>query len=119
MRVAGGGEHADVGAGAEDLLFSRTEDDHLDRRMLETKPLDRIMEFYIDAEVVGIELQLITVEQAALFIDVHDQGRHLAIDLDRPMLVTGRTGLKIDDHMRLAPGSSRPMIAPVIRNYNT
>ena len=66
--------------------------------MLEAQPLDRIIELDIDTQIIGIQLQLIALEQASLFVHIHDQGRNLSIDLEAPMLVAGRVGLKVDPH---------------------
>ena len=50
--------------------------------MLEAQPLHRVVEFDIDAEIVGIELELIALEQPAGLIDVHGQIGDLAVDLE-------------------------------------
>ena len=39
--------------------------------MLEAQPLDGVGELDVDAEVVGIELELVAFEQRALLVDVH------------------------------------------------
>jgi len=38
--------------------------------MLEAQPLQRIGKFDIDAEIVGIELEVVTFEQRALLVDI-------------------------------------------------
>jgi hypothetical protein len=50
--------------------------------MLEAQPLHRVGEFNIDAEVVGIQLELITFEQPAILVDVHGQRRDIAFDIN-------------------------------------
>ena len=41
--------------------------------MLEAHPLHDVGELDIDAEIVGIELELIALEQAAVLVDIHEQ----------------------------------------------
>ena len=64
--------------------------------MLEAESLHRVGEFNVDAEVVGIQLELITFEQPAILVDVHGQRRDIAFDIQLPMPVARRIGLKID-----------------------
>ena len=80
-------------------------------RMLEAQPLHRVVQFDVDAEVVGIELELVAVEQPAGRIDVHDQVGDVAVELDAPMAVARRLGLEIDRrHDRLAPLARPPIM---------
>ena len=53
------GEHADVGAGAEDPLLAAGEDDDANLGVFETQPLHGVIELDVDAEVIGVELQLV------------------------------------------------------------
>ena len=64
--------------------------------MLEAQPLHRVGEFDIDAEIVGIQLELIALEQPAILVDIHGQRRDVAIDGELPMPVARRIGLEID-----------------------
>ena len=64
--------------------------------MLEAQPLHRIRQLDIDAEIVGIELELIAFEQPAILIDIHGQRSDLAIDFQLPMPVARRIGLEVD-----------------------
>ena len=50
-------------------------------------PLHDVGEFDIDAEIVGIELQLVAFEQAALFVDIHIERCDVAVVGDAPMAV--------------------------------
>ena len=52
-------EHEDVGAGAEDALLQARDDDGVHLGVLEAQALDRVGELDVDAEVVGVELQLV------------------------------------------------------------
>ena len=63
--------------------------------MLEAQPLHRVVQFDVDAEVVGIELELVVAEPAGL-VDVHDQIGDVAVVLDAPVAVARGIGLVID-----------------------
>ena len=89
-------QHADVGAGAEHPVLGRAQQHHLDAGMLEAQPLHRVGEFDVDAEIVGIQLELIALEQPAILVDIHGQRRDVAIDIQLPVPVARRIGLKID-----------------------
>ena len=90
-------EHADVGAGAEHLVLAGLEHDDFHFRMLEAQSLQRIGQLDVDAEVVGVELQLIALEQCRVLVDVHDQVSGFAVELELPMPVRLRRAVKIDD----------------------
>ena len=94
--VGGPRQHADVGAGAEHPVLARAQQHHLDAGMLEAQPLHRIGEFDVDAEIVGIQLELIAFEQPAILVDIHGQRRDVAFDVELPMPIPRRIGLKID-----------------------
>ena len=64
--------------------------------MLETQPLHGVRELDVDAEIVGIELELIALEQPAVLVDIHGQGRDIAIDGELPVPVALWIGLEID-----------------------
>ena len=89
-------QHANVGARAKNAVLAGADHHHLDGGMLEAQPLHCIRKLDIDAEVVGIELELIALEQAAVLVDVHGQRRDVAVDIELPMPVARRIGLKID-----------------------
>ncbi len=96
MGVGRARKHANVGAGAEHAVLARADHDDLHLRMLETQPLHGVSQFDVDTEVVGIELELVTFEQAAILVDIHGQRRGVALDRELPMPVARRVGLKID-----------------------
>src|SRR6201999_3635306 len=85
-----------IGTSAEHAVLARADHHDLYVRMLETQPLHGVRELNVDAEVVGIELELVALEQAAVFVDVHRQGRDVARDIQLPVPVAGRIGLEID-----------------------
>ena len=96
MGVAGTRQHADVRAGAEDALLARADHDRAHFRVFEAQALDGVGQFDVDAEVVGIELQFVAIEQPAGLVDIHDEVRDRAVRLDPPVAVAGGIGLKID-----------------------
>ena len=89
-------QHADVGAGAEHPVLARTHHHDLHVGMLEAQPLHGVGQFDVDAEIVGIQLELIALEQAAILVDVHGQGRDVAVDGELPVPVARWIGLEID-----------------------
>jgi hypothetical protein len=64
--------------------------------VLESKPLDGVVQLDVDAEVVGIQLQLVSGDQATPLVDVHGQRGDLAVNLEAPMTVRVRRGPKLD-----------------------
>ena len=64
--------------------------------MLEAQPLHGVRKFDVDAEIVGIQLELIALEQAGILVDVHGERRDVAFDAQLPVPVALRIGLKID-----------------------
>jgi hypothetical protein len=101
--VRGAREHADVGAGAEHAVLARADHHHLDLGMLEAQALHCVRKLDVDAEVVGIELQLVAFEEAAVLVDVHGEGRDFTLRGELPVPVPRRIGLK---SMRSAPFAS-------------
>ena len=73
-------QHADVGAGAEHPRLAGAQQDDAHLRMLEAQPLQRVGQLDIDAEIVGVELELIAFEQRRVLVDVHQQRRDVAVD---------------------------------------
>ena len=90
-------QHADVGAGAEHAVLARAHHHHLHLGMFEAQPLHRVGKLDVDAEIVGIELELIALEQAGILVDVHGQRRDVAVDGELPVPVARRIGLEIDE----------------------
>ena len=64
--------------------------------MLEAQPLHGVRKLDVDAEIVGIELELIALEQAGILVDVHGQRRDVAGDVELPVPVARRLGLEVD-----------------------
>ena len=121
------GQHADIGAGAEHRgSCPSAAPPPCTSRMLEAQPLHGVGELDIDAEIVGIQLELIAFEQAAVLVDVHGQRRDLAVDVELPMPVARRIGLEIDPRSAVRPAarsatgsmrSARSRICPGCHRY--
>ena len=107
-------EHADVGAGAEHAVLAGADHDDFHAGVLEAQPLHGVRQLDVDAEIVGIELELIALEQAAILVDVHGQGRDISLDRELPVPVARRVGLEIDvgrasrEHA-VVPGHGSPL----------
>ena len=74
--------------------------------MLEAQPLQRIRELDVDAEIVGIELELVAGLDAALLVDIECQRRELAVDRKPPVHVA--IGMRIEGHHRTCLAWSTP-----------
>ena len=66
-------KHADIGAGAKDVRLVRAHDHGANLGMFEAQTLDRIVQLNIDAEIVGIQLELITGLQGRRLGHIHGQ----------------------------------------------
>ena len=93
--VARACQHADVRAGAEDARLGRAQNDGLDARMLEAKTRDRVGEFDVDAEIVGIEFELIAFEEAAVLVHIERESRDVGVDRQLPMPIARGIGLEV------------------------
>ena len=85
-------------------FLARSQHHDLHLGMLELQTLDRISEFYIDTEIVGVEFEFVTLEQAAPLIHIQGQGCRIAVGGQPPVPVSIRMGFEIDGHV--APRSS-------------
>ena len=56
----------------------------------------RVGEFDIDAEIVGIQFQIVAFEQAGFLVDIHGERRDVAVDRELPMPIALGLGLEID-----------------------
>ena len=90
VAVAGPGQHLDVGAGAEDLVEPAGHDDRLDPRVLEPQPLSQVVELDVDAQVIGVGLEVVVLAQPTFRVDRHRHGRHRTVDVERPVPVAAR-----------------------------
>jgi len=105
--MGGAAQHADICPGTKDPVLARTQHDDPDAGMLEPHPLHDIGQFDVDAEVVGVQLQLIALEQAAILVDIHDQGGDRPVIVHAPVAIARRIGAKVDD---FAHGTSPGMV---------
>ena len=64
--------------------------------MLEADAVDRVGELDVDAEVVGVELELVAGADAAVLVEVGDQGGDRAVEDELPVAVAGGLGLVVD-----------------------
>ena len=96
MPMASPAQHTDVGAGTKDPFLAGADNHHGDLRMLEAQPLHRIGQLDMDPKIVGVELQLITCEQAAFLRDVEGQVGTVSVYPDTPVAIAAWIGAKID-----------------------
>jgi hypothetical protein len=59
-------------------------------------PLHGVAELDVDAKIIGIEFELVALEQARILVDIHDQLGHVAVELELPVAITRGLGLEID-----------------------
>ena len=101
MGVGRPGEHLDVGAGAEHLVEPAGHDDGVHLGVLEAQPLHDVGQLDVDAEVVGVELQLVAVAQAAVGVDLHRQRGDRAVDREPPVPVAVGVAFEVDHPVHL------------------
>ena len=65
-------------------------------RVLEAQPLHGVGKLDVDAEIVGIELELVAFEQPGVLVDVHDEVGDLAVECQLPVAIARGLGLEID-----------------------
>ena len=65
--------------------------------MLEAEPHQRVGKLDVDAEIVGVQLELIALEQPGILVDIHRERRGLALDRQLPVAVARRFRLEIDE----------------------
>ena len=110
-RMRRSGEHPDVGPRAEDLVLAAGHDDRRDLGVLEPQPLHRVVQLDVHAEVVGVELELVARDQAALLVHVHGHGGDRAVTGQPPVPVL--PGMRAEVHSGLA-GHDHPSAGPQV-----
>ena len=98
-RVGRASQHIDVGARAEDPVLGAADDEAAHLGMLEAEPLDRVGEFDVDTEVVGVGLKDVALAHRPVFLDVHEEARHRRLNDQFPVNVPGRMRLECDDRL--------------------
>jgi hypothetical protein len=89
-RMRGFAEHEDVRTRTKDAIASASDDYRAHLRVFEPNPLNSVVKLNIDAQVIGIELELVAFAQPAVLIDFHRQRRKrrtLPVNLQRPVPV--------------------------------
>src|SRR5207248_7883263 len=51
----------------------------------------------VDAKIIGVQLELVAGPDAAVLLRVHKEGGNGTVQLELPMLIPRRVGLKIDE----------------------
>ena len=100
--VRGQAEHEDVGARAEHAVLGARDDDAAHFRMLEADPLQRVGQLDVDAQVVRIELELVSLADAGVLGDVHRKARDRPFEREPPVPVACRIRAVVDLDVRHA-----------------
>ena len=98
--VGGEAQHEDVGSGTEDAVLAAGDHHAAYFGMLEADALQGVVQFDIDAEVVGVQLQLVAGLDAAVLVDVEVQRGDCAVEAQAPVLVLVGVGVVGDDRLR-------------------
>src|SRR4030095_13489669 len=89
-RVRRGAKHVDVCAGAKNSWLQTGNYHRAYFRGLEAQTLNRIGEFDVNAQVVGIEFKFVTLIESVVFGNVHRQGSDCAADIELPVMILVR-----------------------------
>ena len=115
--VLGLGEHPDVGARAEHLVQPAGDDDGPDPGVLEPEPLHRVGQLDVDAQVVGVELELVAGPQAACLVNGQHDRRDLTVGLQPQVTVAARVG--VERHRRYARHGTPPSGSGAVPPFST
>src|SRR6476660_8683373 len=85
--VRRGAQHVDVCPGAKYSRLQTRNHHGANLRMLEAQPLNRVGEFYVDAQIVGIEFKFVTLVESVVLGDVHRKRRYSAVDIELPVMI--------------------------------
>ena len=85
--MAGYAEHENVGTRAKNFFLGAGHNHRADFRVLEANAADGVVQLNIDAEVVAVELELVTRTQAAVFINIDRQRGDGSIEAQFPVFV--------------------------------
>ncbi|MNN33363.1 hypothetical protein D3C81_1471220 [compost metagenome] len=92
--VAGLAEHEDIGARAENALAGAGQHHGAHFGMLEADALQGVVQFDIDAKIVGIQLQRVAGPQTAFLVHVHGQRGDGTVKGQQPVAILGRMARK-------------------------
>ena len=106
-------KHVDIGARAEDPVALAADHHRADLGMLEAQPLHGIGQLDVDAEIVGVELELVAGLQPAILVHVHGEVGDAGLQRELPMLVTGGLGAEVDGRL----GHGVPYIGNSVLKY--
>jgi hypothetical protein len=67
--------------------------------MLEANALQDVVQLDVNAEVVGVQLELVAGPQAAIFVDVHGECGHAAVNCEPPMAMLSRSHVERDQFL--------------------
>jgi len=90
-------EHEDVRAGTEHAILETRDDDGANFRALEADALQGVGELDVDAQIVGVELELVAGPNRCVFGDIHRQRRDRALERQAPMPVAIGVGTVVDE----------------------
>ncbi|MPM77318.1 hypothetical protein SDC9_124321 [bioreactor metagenome] len=80
-------QHEDVGARAEDAVLAAGDDDAAHLGVLEADAVERVVQLYVHAQVVAVELELVAGADAAVLGNVELHARNLPVHFKRPVSI--------------------------------
>ena len=93
------------------------DDDAAHLGVLEAQPLDRVGELDVDAEVVGVELELVAGPEALVLGHLHVEAGDGAVDLELPVPVGVGMGLEADVGLGAAADDGAVVVLTVQGGY--
>src|SRR5204862_3197559 len=107
-------EHVDVRAGTEDPVLCAGDDDGADLGVFEADALHDVVQLDVDAQVVRVELRLVTRPDSRVFGDIHRDRRDTIRVRYTPVFISHRVDLVIDqlscaNHVRSNAARSRSL----------
>ena len=78
-------QHVYIGARTEHPFLAARQNYTCNLGMLKSNSLQRVVQFDIDAKIIGIQLQLVARLQPAVFVNIHGQRRDAVIDIQSPV----------------------------------
>src|SRR5204862_106697 len=84
-----------------------------DLGMLEAQPLHGVGQLDVDAEVVGVELELVAWPETRILVHIHGEIGDAVLCCELPMPVAGGLGAEVDGRL----GHGIPYIRNSVLNY--